>query len=215
MVALVEHCVYCFDVLRRHFDPQQEAEPEFKNGSQAYPLFVTWKVQPAHPTPDDEELRLRGCIGNFNAMPLQSGLEEYALTSALRDRRFAPITSKEVPWLTCAVSLLTDFTLGSDYLDWEIGKHGIWIEFRNEHGKRKTATYLPEIAAEQGWSKVETIDSLLRKGGYRGHITETLRASIKLTRYQSSKCALSYDDYLAYCESRDTRPHITRIATCV
>ena len=63
---------------------------------------------------------LRGCIGNFSAMPLREGLEEYALTSALRDRRFSPITADEVPRLSCHVSLLTDFEQAADYLDWQV-----------------------------------------------------------------------------------------------
>ena len=50
---------------------------------------------------------------------------------------------------------------------YRVGKHGIRIEFLNEKGHKKTATYLPEVAIEQGWDAVQTIDSLLRKGGYR------------------------------------------------
>lgn len=48
------------------------------------PLFVTWSTSEDGTTRD---LRLRGCIGNFSAMPLHSGLEEYALTRfVLRSR---------------------------------------------------------------------------------------------------------------------------------
>ncbi len=32
----------------------------------------------------------------------------------------------------------------------QVGKHGIRIEFINEKGHKKTATYLPEVAIEQG-----------------------------------------------------------------
>jgi len=41
------------------------------------PLFVTWKKT----SPSEEELRLRGCIGTFEAKPLDSGLKDYALTA--------------------------------------------------------------------------------------------------------------------------------------
>jgi len=37
---------------------------------------------------------------------------------------------------------------------WQIGRHGIRIEFINEKGHRKTATYLPEVATEQGMPSV-------------------------------------------------------------
>ncbi|CDH52640.1 amme syndrome candidate gene 1 partial [Lichtheimia corymbifera JMRC:FSU:9682] len=194
MVATKEHCFYCFDVLIAHLQQEQAPEAEFEDA--AYPLFVTWNIAAY------DEKHLRGCIGNFNAMPLRRGLKEYALTSALHDRRFNPIRLQEVPLLSCGVSLLTDFEEGDDYLDWEIGKHGIWIEFINDHGHKRTATYLPEVIPDQGWTKVEAIDSLLRKGGYRGKIDDKVRRSIVLTRYQSSKNEVSFEEY------KNARPHM-------
>jgi AMMECR1 domain-containing protein len=88
---------------------------------------------------------------------------------------------------------LTDFEQADDYLDWEIGVHGIWIEFIQQDGEKETATYLPEVIKEQGWTKEEAIRSLLRKGGYYGNITkEYCESSIILTRYQSQKKEFSY-----------------------
>jgi AMME syndrome candidate gene 1 protein len=49
-----------------------------------------------------------------------------------------------------SVSILRHFEDGNDYLDWEVGIHGIRIEFHSERGSRRTATYLPEVAMEQG-----------------------------------------------------------------
>lgn len=40
--------------------------------------------------------------------------------SALRDRRFPPIQAKELPFLECTVSILTDYEPALDYLDWEV-----------------------------------------------------------------------------------------------
>jgi AMMECR1 domain-containing protein len=48
------------------------------------------------------------------------------------------------------VSILTNFEEANDFMDWEVGVHGIRIEFHNENGSRRTATYLPEVAPEQG-----------------------------------------------------------------
>lgn len=76
----------------------------------------------------------------------------------------------------------------------QIGIHGIQIEFA-VNGSLKTATYLPEVASEQGWSKLEAVDSLLRKGGFKDLITQELRQSIRLTRYQSEKCSITYEEY--------------------
>ncbi|XP_015747199.1 PREDICTED: AMMECR1-like protein [Acropora digitifera] len=78
-----------------------------------------------------------------------------------------------------------------------IGVHGIRIEFYNEKGAHRTATYLPEVAKEQGWNQIQTIDSLLRKGGYKGTINAEVRGSVKVTRYQSEKVTVDYNEYLA------------------
>ncbi|KAJ2688508.1 hypothetical protein H4R19_006562 [Coemansia spiralis] len=193
-MATKQHCAYCFAVLLAQLEGRSthSVEAEFDTSAE-YPLFVTWTKRSAHGSSE----RLRGCIGNFSAMELGSGLREYALTSALRDTRFTPIVLDEVPRLTCTVSLLTDFEEADDCFDWDIGSHGVWIEFRMPGSSRKrTATYLPEIAAEQGWSKEETIDNLLRKGGYEHAITKATLDAVKLTRYKSHKAHLSFDEYL-------------------
>ncbi|GAB1861176.1 AMME syndrome candidate gene 1 protein-like protein [Camponotus japonicus] len=169
---------YCFDVLYcqlHQLDPPKP--PNFSN--EAFPLFVTWTI--------GKDMRLRGCIGTFNAMHLHAGLREYATTSAFKDSRFNPITREELPRLHVSVSILRHFEDGVDYLDWEIGVHGIRIEFHNEKGNKRTATYLPDVATEQGWDQIQTIDSLLHKGGYKGLVTPDIRRSVKLTRYQSEK----------------------------
>ncbi|KAM9846983.1 nuclear protein AMMECR1 isoform 1-T1 [Aulostomus maculatus] len=173
MVVSAEMCCFCFDVLYCHlYGYQPPRTPRFTNDP--YPLFVTWKI--------GRDKRLRGCIGTFSAMNLHSGLREYTLTSALKDSRFPPMTRDELPRLFCSVSLLTNFEDVGDYLDWEVGVHGIRIEFFNEKGSKRTATYLPEVAKEQGWDHIQTIDSLLRKGGYKAPITNDFRKTIKLTR---------------------------------
>ncbi|KAI8127848.1 hypothetical protein CVS40_2106 [Lucilia cuprina] len=158
------------------------------------PLFVTWKT--------GRDKRLRGCIGTFSAMHLHSGLREYALTSALKDSRFAPISRDELPKLTVSVSILQNFEEANGHLDWTLGVHGIRIEFINERGCKRTATYLPQVATEQGWDQIQTIDSLLRKGGYRAVITPETRKAIKLTRYRSQEIQMNYKEYREVLERR-------------
>jgi uncharacterized protein (TIGR00296 family) len=135
--------------------------------------------------------------------PLKLGLTPLTPHSALHDRRFNPITLKELPLLSCGVSLLTNFEIAKNYLDWDIGTHGIWIEFEDDSGRRRTATYLPEVMPEQKWDKLDAIDSLLRKGGFQGRITPSVRESIHLKRYQSSKMEITYDEYATYLEEND------------
>lgn len=183
-VITSEMCFYCFDVLRSHLlRTEPPKKPLFTNDS--YPLFVTWKIAKG----------LRGCIGTFSPLSLHAGLEEYAITSALNDRRFQPILKDELHRLNCTVSLLTNFEDCTDCFDWQIGIHGIRIEFTNEKGHHRTATYLPEVSKEQGWDHLQTVDSLLRKGGYRKQITPEFRSTIKTRRYCSEKMSVSYQDY--------------------
>ncbi|KAJ3388922.1 AMME syndrome candidate protein 1 protein [Entophlyctis sp. JEL0112] len=192
-------CALCFDVVASDL----EGGSIYKDGKDqtlgtldgAYPLFVTWNVVKHGDT------RLRGCIGTFSTRPLSTGLPEYARASAFRDRRFTPITERELPTLTCGVSLLVQFEPAGNYLDWTIGVHGIWIEFDLD-GRRETATYLPEVAEEQGWSHVEAVDSLLRKGGYMRKITEEFRVRVKVTRYRSLKQTITYEEYTNWRKKR-------------
>lgn len=58
-----------------------------------------------------------------------------------------------------------------------------------------SATYLPEVAAEQGWSQLEAIKSLVKKSGFLDPLTEEIKIKIRCTRYQSSKNILSYETY--------------------
>lgn len=139
--------------------------------------------------------RLRGCIGTFEEKNLSEGLRDYTVSSAFRDSRFSPISASELPQLTVTVSLLVSFEPARDYTDWHIGVHGIRIEF-SQSGRRHNATYLPQVALEQGWDHVGTIDSLLRKGGWKGSVTESDRRRISVTRYQSRKHTISYSEYL-------------------
>jgi len=201
-VASPEMCFFCFETLHRElFRIDDQPEANFTN--EAYPLFVTWHI--------GRDRRLRGCIGTFNSMNLHSGLKEYALTSSLRDSRFPPISRDEFAKLTVSVSILQNFEEADGYLDWTIGIHGIRIEFLNERGSKRSATYLPKVASEQGWDQIQTIDSLLRKGGYRGFISNEVRESIKLTRYQSSETHMTYGEYR---DIADRRQSAKPIAVC-
>ena len=174
------------------------------------PLFITWN------TVNGSRSRLRGCIGTFEPLPLKEGLEEYSIIAAFKDRRFNPISLAELPLLECAISLLTKFEECQDYLDWELGTHGIYIDFsppsdsastngfttrRNGSRSTLTATYLPDVAPAQGWTKVEAIDSAIQKAGYDGKITDELRKSLHVRRYQSEKASLLYADWKATRDS--------------
>ena len=146
----------------------------------------------------DSDYDLRGCIGTLAPKSLHSALSEFALTSALRDRRFDPITLQEIPYLRVGVSLLVKYEECLHCLDWVVGVHGIIIRFEcRRSGNGYSATYLPEVAHEQRWNQMETVVSLVRKAGYRGVIHDDLLSQIRCTRYQSSKHRLTYEEYVS------------------
>lgn len=122
------------------------------------------------------------------------GLKDYAITSALHDTRFNPITLAELPTLEVAVTLLTDFEPCSEPLGWDLGVHGIKISFYERH-RRYSATYLPDVAVEQEWTKEETLESLIRKAGFSGRKTWRDVGELQVVRYQGRKESVEYQEY--------------------
>ena len=63
-------------------------------------------------------------------------------------------------------------------------------------GRRSySATFLPEVAAEEGWDQMTTLKYLVEKAGYNGKLEDVLE-KISCERYQSSKILLTYKEYL-------------------
>eukprot|EP00301_Raphidiophrys_heterophryoidea_P011874 c18109_g1_i1.p1 GENE.c18109_g1_i1~~c18109_g1_i1.p1 ORF type:complete len:237 (+),score=48.74 c18109_g1_i1:107-712(+) len=195
-VATVEMCGFCFDSLHLHFGLVNQRAFEV-DSTVEFPLFVTWTKAGA----------LRGCIGTFSAQPLRAGLQDYAITSAFRDTRFNPMTKNEIGQLECAVSLLYNFQPAKDAYDWVIGIHGIRIEFIDGSGRRYGATYLPEVAKEQGWDHDACLKSLVKKAGFTGQYNKQLVQNISLTRYCSSKAHLDHKTYLRLAQERNAFRH--------
>ena len=67
-------------------------------------------------------------------------------------------------------------------------------------GYKKTfsATYLPEVMPAQGWDKIEAVDSAIHKAGWSGRITEEIRRSVKLRRYQSRACTVTWHEFVEW-----------------
>ncbi|KII95916.1 hypothetical protein PLICRDRAFT_97478 [Plicaturopsis crispa FD-325 SS-3] len=219
-VCSQEHCFYAFDTLYCSLTSADPLPVRFVDDK--YPLFVTWSTRSSRP---GRAPRLRGCIGNFGAQPIREGIAEYALISAFKDYRFNPIQESELESLECCISLLTDFEDAGTYLDWTIGVHGISIQFphpsllpassgapspissstflptaRVTSNKRFSACYLPDVIPEQGWDKIEAVDSAIHKAGWNGRITEDIRRSVSLRRYQSKTCTVGWEEYARWRE---------------
>eukprot|EP00904_Undaria_pinnatifida_P009962 jgi/Undpi1/6096/HiC_scaffold_20.g08581.m1 len=186
--ATKEMCAYCFDVIVAHFNSVDSPPPSFIT-SYICGMFVTWDKH-------EEGLEsLRGCVGTLSPMAISS-LKDYTFSSALNDTRFFPIQPSELSSLDVSVSLLVKFEQARHWEDWEVGVHGIVIKFTDDRGSGFSATFLPEVAAEQGWTKKVTLTRLVRKAGYKRSVDSGFLAGVQVTRYQSSKCKLPYKEYL-------------------
>lgn len=155
------------------------------------PMFVTWNTIARK----SGSQHLRGCIGTFDPLPLEKGLATYATTSAFEDTRFSPISYNELWSLSCSVTLLTDFEPAPSPLAWTLGVHGLRISFIDK-GRRYSATYLPNVAPEQGWNEVETMISLMRKAGWSGRSADWQRVGeLKVVRYQGKKISMDWQEW--------------------
>ena len=105
--------------------------------------------------------RLRGCIGHIvGRLPLYQGVIVNAVNSAARDSRFSPVKPEELEDIEVEVSVLTPFREVSGPEGFVPGKHGIYIK-----KGRHSAVYLPQVAADQGWDRAETLTHLCQKAG--------------------------------------------------
>ncbi|KAK8964697.1 hypothetical protein KSP40_PGU014881 [Platanthera guangdongensis] len=76
---------------------------------------------------------------------------------------------------------------------------GLWISKTASIEMEKPA-WAPLIFLDR-WTKMEAIDSLMRKAGYNGVITEALRKRLRITRYQSSLYTMHYSDYATHVKT--------------
>jgi AMMECR1 domain-containing protein len=63
------------------------------------------------------------------------------------------------------------------------------------HGRRHGATYLPDVAREQGWTKEETIISLMRKAGWSGRKEDWRKVDLDVVRYQGRQVKMGFDEW--------------------
>ena len=107
--------------------------------------------------------QLRGCIGHHESdMPLYQLVPYLAVSAAVNDPRFAPLSLDELENVRIKISVYLTNVYKIDSLDeFKMGTDGIILRKGN-----KGATYLPEVPVEAGWTTVaEEMKSLCRKAG--------------------------------------------------
>jgi len=102
--------------------------------------------------------QLRGCIGRLvGNLPLYKMIQEMAVSSAMHDYRFKPVTQKELENIDIELSVLSPLKKINDISEIELGKHGILIE-RGGH----TGVFLPQVATETRWTLEEFLGHCAR-----------------------------------------------------
>jgi len=105
--------------------------------------------------------QLRGCIGEIQpAGPLIQLVGRLALASAFRDSRFRPVNAAELRNLDVEVSVLTPLASVTAPDTIQPGLDGVVLIVGD-----RSAVFLPQVAEEQGWSRMELLDQLAQKAG--------------------------------------------------
>lgn len=99
---------------------------------------------------------LRGCIGSLVAsQPLYLTVQDMAIEAAVGDPRFSPLSLPELKDLRIEISVLSPMEKIKSAELIELGKHGVLVR-KNGH----SGVFLPQVAAETGWSKEEFLNNL-------------------------------------------------------
>jgi len=95
--------------------------------------------------------KLRGCIGRMvSDIPLHKLVSEMAVSAATEDPRFNQIQPSELDDLEIDVSVLSPLQMVENPLDFELGRHGIYIKKDST-----TGCFLPQVAVDTGWTREE------------------------------------------------------------
>ena len=104
---------------------------------------------------------LRGCVGHpYPNQKIKEALIDSAISAALYDYRFPPVTANELTNLTIEITLLTRPQEIRGVDDIIIGKHGLIVKKGSRQG-----LLLPQVATEYGWTRQEFLNQTYIKAG--------------------------------------------------
>ncbi len=103
-----------------------------------------------------EQGRLRGCIGNIiGDGPLFKTVRDMAVAASSEDPRFNPVRREELAHIDVEVSVLSKPRIVTSADEIVMGTHGVIIRRGMKGG-----VFLPQVAAETGWSKERFLSEL-------------------------------------------------------
>lgn len=104
---------------------------------------------------------LRGCIGNVHPSgPLYRSAAECAISAAVGDPRFMPLTLDELAAVTFEISVLSQMERVHNIEEIIVGVHGLMISKHHTRG-----LLLPQVAAAYGWNRERFLAETCRKAG--------------------------------------------------
>jgi len=104
---------------------------------------------------------LRGCRGWITAhQPLYRTVQDSAVSAAVEDPRFLPLTLEELEETTIEISVLSPLTRVWNASEIQVGRDGLFIHLGGRSG-----LLLPQVAAENGWDTDEFLRAVCRKAG--------------------------------------------------
>jgi AmmeMemoRadiSam system protein A len=107
--------------------------------------------------------QLRGCRGECPARrPLPDCVRRIAVSAALEDPRFHPVTRSELPLIRFEISALSP-PRPVRAEDVTVGKHGLIVSTEGALG-----LLLPQVPVEQGWDREAFLDGVCHKAGLPG-----------------------------------------------
>lgn len=112
-------------------------------------------------TLNDQQGDLRGCIGSIHPVaPLFQAVSSSAISAALRDPRFYPVKSEELPRLRLEVSVMGAIEQVRDIADIILGRDGLIISRGAYAG-----LLLPQVATEYHWDRDTFLSQTCLKAG--------------------------------------------------
>ena len=104
---------------------------------------------------------LRGCIGYPEAgLPLLAVVERCAVSAAISDPRFPPVSAAEWSQIDLEISVLGPIERVDDIRQVVVGRDGLIVEFGRRRG-----LLLPQVAVEWSWNAMEFAAQTCIKAG--------------------------------------------------
>lgn len=103
----------------------------------------------------------RGCIGFIKGIEdINKAVKIAVVNAAFFDRRFAPLTKAELKDLEVEITIIDKLENMTNYQDFKIGKHSLYINDHSFHGFLQA-----QIAIEEDYDKKEFLSALCIKAG--------------------------------------------------